>query len=248
MMRYSNYETTGGFLIEEYMAEVSQYPLLTREQERDFGNGARRGDLEARTIMINSNLKLVVKIAKHYSTITGVPVMDLIQEGNIGLMRAVEIFNPKKAKFSTYASGWIKSKIKKYITTKGYGVKKPANRGDLRFEFISFDAPKKDSEGEDDREMYERTPSGEPTPLEHIFDKNRLDIINESLGILNEKDRMIVEMFFDINQRRDYSRVEIAKKFGVVRQAIERRIAYKILPKLRKHLEGNSYRAKFNDI
>jgi len=247
MTEQNRYQMGDDFLIRSYMAEVNQHPLLTREQEREFGNRVRKGDLEARTLMINSNLRYVVTIANYYSKVTGVPQMDLIQEGNIGLMRAVDKFNPKDGRLTTYAKAWIKSKVRKYITTKGYGVKKPANRWDLRFEFTSLDAPKKGSEGDDDREMYEKTPSGEPTPLENIFDKNRLEIINKSLWILNDKDRMIAEMFFGFRER-EYSKVEIAKKLGVVRQAIEKRIALKILPKLRKHLEGHKHKVSFADI
>lgn len=109
----------------QYMRDVSQYPLLTREQEIQLAERYRRGDLSARQQLINSNLKLVVKVAMQYTS-PGISLMDLIQEGNLGLMEAVERYNPSECKFSTYARWWIRKGILGYIETDGT-IKLPAN-------------------------------------------------------------------------------------------------------------------------
>jgi RNA polymerase primary sigma factor len=96
-----------------YLREIGEYPLITVEEEVKLARRIKRGDKEARAIMIRSNLRLVVKIARDYSNF-GLPLLDLISEGNIGLMKAVERFDPKKGgKLSTYAAWWIKQSIKR---------------------------------------------------------------------------------------------------------------------------------------
>jgi RNA polymerase primary sigma factor len=90
-----------------YLREISKTPLLTIQEEVELAERIKNGDGEARAHMIQANLRLVVKIAQDYSNY-GLPVTDLISEGNIGLMKAVERFDPEKGgKLSTYAAWWI---------------------------------------------------------------------------------------------------------------------------------------------
>src|SRR6202047_4812928 len=94
-----NFETS----IKIYLREIMQTPLLTAQEEIELAARIKKGDQEARAWMIKANLRLVVKIAHDYSNF-GLPLLDLISEGNIGLMKAVERFDPKKGgKLSTYA-------------------------------------------------------------------------------------------------------------------------------------------------
>lgn len=109
-----------------YLSEISRYPLLTREQERELARRVRQGDMEARNEMIRANLRLVVSIAKSYAD-RGLSLLDLIEEGNLGLLKAVERFNPDEGcKFSTYASWWIRQAIRRALISKVKSVRVPA--------------------------------------------------------------------------------------------------------------------------
>ena len=111
--------------ISVYMREIAKTKLLTHEEEIELAARIAKGDERARARMIESNLRLVVKIAKDYSNY-GVPLVDLISEGNIGLIRAVEKFDPNKGgKLSTYAAWWIKQSIKRALANQGKTVRLP---------------------------------------------------------------------------------------------------------------------------
>lgn len=113
-----------------YMNEITQTDLLTPEEEVDLANRIKQGDEAARTHMIKANLRLVVKIAQSYAGY-GVPLSDLISEGNIGLMKAVERFDPYKgAKLSTYAAWWIKQAIKRSLANQSKTIRLPVHMVD----------------------------------------------------------------------------------------------------------------------
>lgn len=99
------------YLFKKYLKDISKHPLITREQEIEFAGRIRQGDKEALQQLVNSNLKLVVKISLEFYKNT-ISLMDIIQNGNIGLMKAARKFDPDKGvKFSTYAAYWIKQSI-----------------------------------------------------------------------------------------------------------------------------------------
>lgn len=111
----------------EYLISIGQYPLLKPEEEIKLALAYREGDMSAREALINSNLRLVVYIAKSYKC-NGIPFEDLVMEGNLGLITAVEKFNPDLGnRFSTCATPWIKQAIMKAITEKGKTIRLPAN-------------------------------------------------------------------------------------------------------------------------
>jgi RNA polymerase primary sigma factor len=113
--------------IKIYLKEIGQTPLLTPKQEVELAAKIKRGDKKARDLMIRSNLRLVVKIAHDYARY-GLPLLDLISEGNIGLMKAVERFDPKKGgKLSTYAAWWIKQAIKRALANQSKTIRLPAH-------------------------------------------------------------------------------------------------------------------------
>jgi RNA polymerase primary sigma factor len=113
--------------IKIYLREIGKVALLTPQQEIQLAAKIKRGDKEARSLMIRANLRLVVKIAHDYSNL-GLPLLDLISEGNIGLMKAVERFDPKKGgKLSTYAAWWIKQSIKRALANQAKTIRLPVH-------------------------------------------------------------------------------------------------------------------------
>jgi RNA polymerase primary sigma factor len=113
-----------------YLREIGRAPLLTPQQEIELAGKIKDGDRKARELMISSNLRLVVTIAQDYANF-GLPLLDLISEGNIGLVKAVERFDPaKRAKLSTYAVWWIRQSIKRALSNQSKTVRLPVHLGD----------------------------------------------------------------------------------------------------------------------
>jgi len=124
----ANLELDGGIKI--YLREIGKTPLLTREEEVELADRIKVGDAAARAHMIKANLRLVVKIAQDYANY-GLPLLDLISEGNIGLMKAVERFDPNKGgKLSTYAAWWIKQSIKRALANQSKTIRLPVHMVD----------------------------------------------------------------------------------------------------------------------
>jgi len=133
-------ESMGGDPIRFYMREIGQVPLLTVKEEIALAKRIKRGDAVAREHMIRANLRLVVKIARSYENY-GLPLLDLISEGNIGLMKAVERFDPKKgAKLSTYAAWWIKQSIKRGLADQSKTIRLPVHVVDKLFHIRKAEA------------------------------------------------------------------------------------------------------------
>lgn len=124
----SSYDSESSLRV--YMREISKTPLLTPQEEIELADRIKKGDKAARTHMIKANLRLVVKIAQDYSGY-GLPLADLISEGNIGLMKAVERFDPNKGgKLSTYGSWWIKQSIKRALANQSKTIRLPVHMVD----------------------------------------------------------------------------------------------------------------------
>src|SRR3954454_13213859 len=112
--------------LETYLREINETPLLNAEDEKDLAYKIEKGDNEARDHMVRANLRLVVNIARSYVG-KGLGLQDLIEEGNLGLLRAVEGFDPTMDKrFSTYASYWIKQSIKRALVNTAKTIRIPA--------------------------------------------------------------------------------------------------------------------------
>ena len=111
-----------------YLREIGRETLLTPAEEVRLAARIKRGDKAARERMITANLRLVVKLATDYANL-GLPLLDLVSEGNIGLMKAVERFDPKKGgKLSTYAAWWIKQSIKRALANQSKPIRVPVHQ------------------------------------------------------------------------------------------------------------------------
>jgi RNA polymerase primary sigma factor len=120
-----------------FLAELSRYPLLRAAEEVSLAKRIERGDKQAKDTMVNSNLRLVVSIAKRYRN-RGVPFLDLIQEGTFGLIRAAEKFDWRRGyKFSTYATWWVRQAVQRAVQNQGATIRLPVHVGERQHKLSS---------------------------------------------------------------------------------------------------------------
>ncbi len=204
--------------LQRYLSEISRYNLLTREQEKEYGIRVQEdGDREAAYAMVTSNLRLVVKIALEFQRVWMQNLLDLIQEGNIGLMQAVRKFDPyKNVKFSYYASFWIKAYILKFIMDNWRLVKIGTTQGQ--------------------RKLFFKLKKEKQKLIDEGFDP-RPKLLSERLGV-SEKDFVDMEqrlvgwdLSFDatIKDDSDYERIEFLK---TETESIEDQVAKKEMESL----------------
>jgi len=126
----ADYETHSVDAIKLYLKDIQKTTLLTADQEKALARRIDQGDMDARNKMIESNLRLVVKIAKRYMN-RGLPFLDLIEEGNLGLIKAVERFKlSKECRFSTYATWWIRQSIERALVNQSRTIRLPVHISD----------------------------------------------------------------------------------------------------------------------
>jgi RNA polymerase primary sigma factor len=163
--------------LETYLSEINETPLLTAEQEKQLALRIEEGDSEARDHMVRANLRLVVNIARSY-TGKGLGLQDLIAEGNLGLMRAVEGFDPgMNTRFSTYASYWIKQSIKRALVNTAKTIRIPAYMVELLAKWRRATSKLQDELG--------RVPTHEEIAKSLNLPKKKLAIIKKAIRVYN---------------------------------------------------------------
>ncbi|RUL88824.1 sigma-70 family RNA polymerase sigma factor [Tautonia sociabilis] len=163
--------------LETYLREINEVRLLSAEEEKELAHRIAKGDKDARDRMIRANLRLVVNIARHY-TGKGLALQDLIEEGNLGLLRAVEGFDPSMGtRFSTYASYWIKQSIKRALVNTAKPIRIPAYMVELLCKWRRMQAELQDRLG--------RTPTVEEIARELELPKKKLAIVKKAIKVYN---------------------------------------------------------------
>ncbi len=163
--------------LETYLREINETALLTAQDERELATAIGQGDLAARDRMVRANLRLVVNIARGYAG-KGLSLQDLIEEGNLGLLRAVEGFDPAVGtRFSTYASYWIKQSIKRALINTGKTIRIPAYMVELLSKWRRATARL--------TEELDRTPTPEEIARVLGLPKKKLPIIKKAIKIYN---------------------------------------------------------------
>lgn len=161
--------------LETYLREINGTSLLTADQEKELAVAIGKGDAQARDHMVRANLRLVVNIARGYAN-RGLPLPDLIEEGNLGLLRAVEGFDPRVGtRFSTYASYWIKQSIKRALINSGKTIRIPAYMVELLSKWRRATARLLDS--------LNRTPTPEEVARSLGLARKKLPIIKKAIHI-----------------------------------------------------------------
>jgi RNA polymerase nonessential primary-like sigma factor len=255
-----------------YLNEIGANPLLTADEEAALARRVREGDFGARQIMIERNLRLVVNIAKHYLN-RGIPLLDLVEEGNLGLMHALEKFDPERGfRFSTYATWWIRQNIERAIMNQSRTIRLPvhvvkelnqvlraqrsleaAGNGEFTLEQVALRLEKSVEEVRAILALSEHTASLD-APLEidptlsigesladdqaeppdaHIHDAEVEALIQEWIGMLNEKQRLVIRHRYGLDECEVMTLEELASRLSLTRERV-RQIQLEALGQLRR--------------
>jgi RNA polymerase primary sigma factor len=201
-----------------YVGAVRKYPLLTREQERDLATRARSGDVAAKQQMARHNLGLVLAIACKQPR-GALRLEDLVQEGNIGLMHAVEKFDPRVGtRFSTYAAWWIRAFVGRYLKEARSAVR--PRSGTVAYADLSLDAPVGDEEGSVSH--LDLVPDERPGPESRTISSNDDSRVRASLSRIRHR---VGPLGWDIIHRRleqdpPETLEQIGRRWGVSRERV----------------------------
>ena len=246
--------------VKAYLKEIGRVPLLTAEQETELARAAQAGDEDARRKLSEANLRLVVSVAKRYAG-RGLPFLDLIQEGNLGLMKAAEKFEPERGfKFSTYATWWIRQSITRAIADQGRTIRIPVHLVESinRVKKTTGDLLRKNGREPTAEEIavqldMEPDPISLETPVGEEEDAHLEDFIqDEDAGVpvdeagrqllrrelfsvlksLTPREERVIALRFGLEDGRAHTLEELGKEFNVTRERV-RQIEAKALRKLR---------------
>lgn len=215
-----------------YYDDLKKYKPLSRAKEKKLLRKCKKGNLQAKNEILEANLRFVFDMARHY-TGRGVPISDLISDGNMGLMRAIDKFDDSKdVKFISYAVWWIRQAMLESIKKR-----KLMNLVDINADENndkSFDS--KMIYDENDEEPYNGNDlSNEYDEKKKEVSENQKIIVSELLDTLNERERDIIENYFGINDKKELTLTDIGKKYSISTERV-RQIKLNCLKKLRSKM------------
>lgn len=216
--------------IRQYFKEIDKYDSLPKEQEIVIGNKIKEGDFIARNELITSNLKFVVNVAKMYKGY-GVPFGDLISEGNMGLIKAAEKYDSgKDVKFISYSVWWIKQYIQEFLKKNKNINNFEADDSTLYVDNLNYH----DSDEADDTNIICNNILLQDDDCDNIEDqeKNRKDIINDIMTVLNKRESDIIIKYFGLDNNKEMTLEEIGNLYNLTKERV-RQIKEKALRKLR---------------
>lgn len=235
--------------VQIYLKQIENIPVLTREEERVCAEAAKKGDPKAKEKLITSNLRFVVSIAVKYQNL-GLPLMDLINEGNMGLIRAVDKFDVNRGfKFISYARWWIRHFILKAIFEQSTSIKLPlkfasqlsgqdeeeetevVKRLKQVYRPVSLDQRLSDDSNSDTMvDLVDDSKSELPERM--VEEKNLREIIDQAVDKLKPIEKDVIRRHFGLNGRQPLTLKEIGEKYNLTKERI-RQIEHAALDKLR---------------
>ena len=214
-----------------YYDELKKYKPLSRAKERRLLKQCKRGNLKAKNEILEANLRFVFDIAKHY-TGRGVPIADLISDGNMGLLRAIDKFDETKdVKFISYAVWWIRQamseSIKKRKALNFVEIEPNENNDSI------IDNKMVDDEEDDDSKSSNYSNEHEEKAKE--VSQNQKAVVSKIISTLNERERAIIESYYGINNEKELNLIDIGKKYNLTSERV-RQIKVSAIRKLRSNM------------
>lgn len=211
-----------------YYNELTKYKPLTKSREKRLLRLCKKGNIKAQNEIIESNLKFVFDIARHY-TGRGVPISDLISEGNMGLLRAIDKFDETKdVKFISYAVWWIRQ----YMLD---SIRKKKLLNIVEIENSETNTSLESSISDDEDEIVgsnDKAFSNEIEEYKRELSQSQKEVIKKLLNCLNKREREIIESYYGINNKEELNLSEIGEKFGLTSERV-RQIKLSAFKKLR---------------
>lgn len=222
-----------------YLSEIGKIPLLSLEEEKALATKAKNGDKSAQKKLVESNLRLVIKIAGQYESF--MEMDDLINEGNMGLMHAAEKFDPDNGnKFSTYAVWWIKAYIQKAIRETSTGIRFPANKYDemkkSKWKIASLDKQISESDDEGITLMDMLKDERIQDPVDEFWGQYACNELQQLLGLLNKNEKVVISMRYGLGDEEPMSLSEIGTLLGYSKERV-RQIEKNSIKKMKEFTE-----------